>query len=220
LELTKLSIAASGFRARVAISPGQVFLPPGGTKALDLDLRVPRESGFRLGKRRMTAEGTLALSAVIASPWDRVLDQDLHLPITPTLEPSESPVRVTDEVGLGYPLVVGVVMLLLFSLAFLRLLYLRSRPRLVGTLTVYHAGETLLEADLRGRKARLGKGPLRLQGASLEGSLKPVRRRDEIDHVTEPGVKVAAKANGAGRRGVIWSGESLHVGDFEILYTA
>jgi len=96
----------------------------------------------------------------------------------------------------------------------------RSRPRLVGTLTVYHAGETLLEADLRGRKARLGKGPLRLQGASLEGSLKPVRRRDEIDHVTEPGVKVAAKANGAGRRGVIWSGESLHVGDFEILYTA
>jgi len=159
------------------------------------------------------------LAATISSPWDQVLRDDLRLPIRPRLRGASTRVRATGWVGWSVLVLVVLAFLVLAAAALLRLGQVRRQPRLVGTLTVYHDGETVSECILRGRTTQLGKGALRVPEGKLAGSVKAVRRRDPIDGRTEHGVRVAVKAGGGTGRGVLWSGQSLRVGAYEVSYS-
>ncbi len=219
LELTGVSLKASGITLRATGLPDRLTLEPGEERSLTLHLTFPPLSrGWSIGRRTVIQSGRLAVAATITSPWDQVLRENLNLPVHAGLIGQVTAVRATGQVGWSGAAVVASALLLLALAGLLRLGRLRRQPRLVGTLTITRGTEVVIDQGLRGRSAKIGKGTLSMPQPRLRGSVKGARRRNEDDERPEHGVKVRARANGRARKGVLWNGDSMDVGSYEISY--
>jgi hypothetical protein len=219
LELSGFRLSSTGLPIKASSLPEHLRLAPRGARAFQLDLAFPALGGFGLGRHTVHEHGTLALAAAVTPSWDRVLRDDLGMPLRPPLRTGAVPTRGSGRVGWSFLTLGALLALALALVGLVRLRSVRRKPRLRGSLSVIRDGEELLASDLRGRKARLGKGSLRLPEGKLEGSLMAVRRQARGDPIVEHGVKVVARANGRAQRAVLWSGGSLTVGDYQIQYT-
>ncbi len=219
VELTDLSLRTSGMPLRATGLPDRLTLGPGEERTFPLHLTSPRLGrGRSIGRRTVVRIGRLAVAATITSPWDQVLRENLNLLVHAGLIGQVTAVRATGQVGWSGAAVVASALLLLALAGLLRLGRLRRQPRLVGTLTITRGTEVVIDQGLRGRSAKIGKGTLSMPQPRLRGSVKGARRRNEDDERPEHGVKVRARANGRARKGVLWNGDSMDVGSYEISY--
>lgn len=219
VELTDLSLRTSGMPLRATGLPDRLTLGPGEERTFPLHLTSPRLGrGRSIGRRTVVRIGRLAVAATITSPWDQVLREDLNLPVRAGLTGQATAVRATGQVGWSPAAVVALALLLVALAGLLRLGHVRRQPRLIGTLIVTQGMEVVLNQELRGHSAKLGKGALSVPQSRLRGSVKGARRRSEHDEGPEHGVKLQARAGGRTRKGVLWNGDSLNVGSYEISY--
>lgn len=221
VTLTGLTGQVAGLAsARVGGLPGTVELKPGRTVTLPAVLHYPSPGGFHFPAKTIPVSGRLQLAAGVETPWQAQLE-DLGVPVSPKLDKVAAPLGGTATIGLT------VTRLVLYALAGLALLLLLGGwgrsvgPRLRGVLAVSRDGAAVLDAvALRGRRAKLGKGPLRPLNGVASGKVRGVERKSPIGRRREPGIRCVIRSGRRTYRFVLWPGDRRKVGtDLEFDYS-
>jgi hypothetical protein len=187
VEVVAPSIRVTGVAVHADHLPARISLAPGQSRAVRVHLTWP-SGGFRIGKRTVTAAGTLEVTGNVHSPWAPVLTRDLGLPFAPTLRGGTAAFQATGEVGwslLAFTLLMGAAMLVALAAI---LVWLVLNPTLHGVLTFERAGRDLDPLPLSGRKVAFG-GPTshdpRLPGSGVirgrRHASRPRRRGEDIE---------------------------------------
>jgi hypothetical protein len=219
VRITDLSANVTGdLQATASRLPASIDLKPGESITFRLQLTFPSTGEFRLGDHPVTRTGKITFAGIISSPWQQAITSDLALTFAPRLTTTSVDLTGHSMTGWSwFSLGLFLVALVLFILLILIVRHSRM-PRLVGTLELWHEGQHASEFSLGGKVLKLGKGPRHVPGQALGGSVRGLRRRDEYDGVLHAGVSIQAKSGRARRRGRLFDGESLEVGDIAITY--
>ncbi|SDB87047.1 von Willebrand factor type A domain-containing protein [Raineyella antarctica] len=188
--------------------PESVDIPAAGTVTVEAQVSTTAPPGTTV---------PLAVTGTVTSPWQAVITGDLGLSwqsvltASPmTLTASKSAVAIwSDLVQSRSARIGGLVLLALVVLGGVWGVWLATRPRLAGSLTVTRDGAVLDERLLRGRSMSLGLGK-----DIVSAQVTPVK-----DTEGERGVVVQVSAGTERKSGSLFEGDSLTVGDLTIRYT-
>jgi VWA domain-containing protein len=219
LVVSGIRVSGTGARIQASVDQRSVLINPNEKKNVKVRVSFEHESGFQLGREKVTDHGTLTVRGDISSPWSDVLTRDLNLPFKPALNTKPARVVITGEYGLGFALLALCLAGLLAAVVIVRALVVARQPRLRGAISVLNGGEPVEdEVHLSGRRLRFGKGPLRPFKTLLRGDVRAVRRRSDLDRQLEYGVRITARTGSSRRTTTLWGGDQLNVDQVQISY--
>jgi von Willebrand factor type A domain len=219
LELSDLRVTAGGdVPIKVDGLPRSLTLQPGEARRLPVTLHLPPVRSFGFGSRPINRVGSLTLGTKIHSSWRRVMQDSLGLTAAPRLHDATTALAGTGTIGWPWSRFAWIIAAALAALALLALALRQRKESLVGAIEIAHDGQVVLQRNLGGKKQRFGRGPLKVPGLALAGSIEGVRRRDPFGGGVETGVRLTVRRNNQRRKSTLYAGDSMSVGDVDITY--
>lgn len=218
VTLRAFELNAEGVAIKGSGLPDSVTLRPGQRRSIPVKLSFEKRGGPWFGKKTVTEEGTISLTAKARSPWASVLRKDLQASVKPDLAANRTRTRATGEVGRSW-WTFGVLVLLLLSVAGYTFFRRRRRyARLGGTLQIQRTMD-YEEVPLGGfgRKAVIGPD----KDISLDGARGKIRakRTSGPDGTRQLALLVELSAGpGSKQNRELFEGDNLTVGDTTVTY--